>query len=57
MNLICENLYLGDQSAALSLDLLSHHGVTHVINVTESVPCLFNHQIRYLQIKVSDDEN
>lgn len=56
MNLICENLYLGDQSAALSLDLLLHHGVTHVLNLTESVPNLFRPQLKYLQLKVIDDE-
>jgi protein-tyrosine phosphatase len=56
MNLICENLYLGDQSAALSLDLLHHHGITHVLNVTDSVPNLFRPLIEYLQIKASDEE-
>lgn len=57
MNLISDNLYLGDQSAALSLDLLQYHGITHIVNVTDSVPNLFKPLIEYLQIKIKDEDS
>ena len=41
MNKILDNLYLGDHSAANSMQMLQRVGITHVLNITEQVPCKY----------------
>jgi protein-tyrosine phosphatase len=47
MNKILENLYLGDRTAAESIDALNRCGITHIVNLTENVVCKFASRVEY----------
>ena len=49
-------LYLGDADHAESKRVMEDLGITHVVNVTASVKCMFEGSgIKYLQCKIADD--
>jgi protein-tyrosine phosphatase len=56
MNLVLENLWIGDHVAANSELLLSKHEVTHILNVTNDLPNRFPGKFNYKQISVKDEE-
>lgn len=47
MNLVLENLWIGDHVAANSELLLSKHEVTHILNVTNDLPNRFPGKFNY----------
>lgn len=59
MNLIVDNLYLGDHTAAANDIYLKKYGITHVLNITREIACKFPSSFIYKQIKLDDspDEN
>ena len=59
MNLIVDNLYLGDHTAATNDVYLKKYGITHVLNITRELACKFPSSFAYKQIKLDDspDEN
>ena len=56
MNLVLENLYLGDKTAAHSDLLLAKHEITHILNVTKDIPNKYPGRFVYKQVLVDDDE-
>ena len=47
MNLVLENLWIGDHVAANSELLLNKHEVTHILNVTNELPNRFPSKFTY----------
>lgn len=56
MNQILNDLYLGDHVGSESKDVLTRCGVTHIVNITDNLPCKFPSSFEYLQVKVLDCE-
>mmetsp|Transcript_9312 Transcript_9312/g.6683 ORF Transcript_9312/g.6683 Transcript_9312/m.6683 type:complete len:123 (+) Transcript_9312:10-378(+) len=56
MDRIQDNLFLGDAMAANSSKILENAGITHILNVTDIVPCKFPKRFQYKQIRVPDAE-
>lgn len=54
MNQIIENLYLGDHTAAHSREMLKRVGITHILNITESVENKFTSMCEYMHIHLPD---
>ncbi|XP_054758920.2 dual specificity protein phosphatase 10-like [Lytechinus pictus] len=57
MTQILPHLYVGNEVDAANLDLLRLHGISHVLNVTNSVPCFHEGEsaMRYMRIPVRDN--
>ncbi|NGX58846.1 MAG: hypothetical protein K940chlam3_01754 [Chlamydiae bacterium] len=49
-------LYLGSKHAAEDRDLLLEHRITHILNVTNTIPCHFEEDFTYKKIPVSNRE-
>lgn len=45
---------IGSRRHAASENLLNKYGITHILNVTEIVPCYYPEKIKYARIKVLD---
>lgn len=54
--IITDWLYLGDRFTASNRDDLVQRGITHILNVTETIPMLFPDTFQYGNIKIADSE-
>lgn len=50
---IIKNLWLGNYHSALNLDFLTKHNIKVIINITNDIPCRFEH-MNYIHWKVYD---
>lgn len=57
MTQILPHLYVGNEVDAANIDALRLHGISHVLNVTNSVPCFHEGEsaMRYMRIPVRDN--
>jgi len=57
MTQILPHLYVGNEVDAANLDALRLHGISHILNVTNSVPCFHEGEsaMRYMRIPVRDN--
>lgn len=53
---IARGLYLGDQLDSQNRYLLTHHGITHVLNCASELPCLFPTDFEYLHLELNDPD-
>ena len=57
MQKIVDHVFLGDHTAAHSQDLLTEYGISHIINVTDTIKNLYTRQITYKTLRVTDTNN
>jgi len=50
---ILPKLFISDASAAIQLDVLRAYNITHIVNVTTEVDCLFAESIQYCHLPIS----
>lgn len=53
MDMICNNIWLGNYKAAYDKELLDEHNIKYVINITDTIECPFDDKF-YLYIPIRD---
>ena len=53
---VIRDLYLGDGVDARSREILEEHGITHILNCAEEVPCFFSRDFLYLHLEMTDPD-
>ena len=51
---ITATIYIGDMNHAKSLETLKKLEITHIVNVTKDVPCLFDKDFEYYRVPIDD---
>ena len=50
---ILPHIFIGDAASAVQLDVLIAHNITHIVNVTTEVDCVFPDSVQYCHIPLS----
>lgn len=54
INHVIDRLFIGDHKAASTLNILTDHNISHIVNATQEVPNYFKSKFHYINLGLKD---